>query len=176
VEIVTQYGTDRNPSRNRLVVSVWLWFVLGAAACDCGGSGSDGRSADDMLAPRDAEALGDGDAPDGPSGPPSECTPSGTPSTLSCPAGCVEWRVRVVDVSTECATSEEIVGACFPEDTAVFGNGEATCFTHPAMDGLVIWSPSSVVGVAGGSDDILDDAGWVPCSETNKVRYEGFCE
>lgn len=155
-------------------------LISGVAACDCGGSGSSDRTTDDvldgMVDPGDADPSADGGSPDGSSGPASECVPSGTASTLSCPAGCIEWSVRVVDVSEECTTSEELVGACFPEDSTVFGNGEATCFTHPAMDGLVVWSPSSVVGVSGGSDNILEDAGWIPCSETNKVRYEGFCE
>ena len=91
--------------------------------------------------------------------------------------GCTEWNVRVVDVSNECTTtSQQLVGACYPEDATVLGDLRANCFTHPDMDDLVIWSPSSVVRVSGGSDSILEDAGWVPCSETNKVRYEGFCE
>jgi hypothetical protein len=154
-------------------VLAWVLLGLGAVACDCGSSGDSDAVLDGMVAPGDAETATDADGDLVPSG---ECMPAGSPSSLSCPEGCAEWTVRLVDVSMECTTSEEVVGACFPEDADIFGTLEAACFTHPDMEGTVIWSPSSVVGVTGGSDDILEDAGWIRCSETTKLRYEEPCE
>ncbi|MBO6940957.1 MAG: hypothetical protein JJ863_38640 [Deltaproteobacteria bacterium] len=153
------------PPKPRLALFLGLAAV---AACDCGGGGSDGA--------RDGMAVSsDGSAGDGAAAP-YECDPSGPPATLSCPEGCTEWTVRVVDVSGECTTTDELVGACFPDDAELVGTGEAVCFTHPDAEGLVVWSPSSVIGVSGGPANILESAGWVRCSAADKVRYEGFCE